>query len=114
MMHRALLVVFVLLVLGVSAQAWAENSPVAAINSNDHSALVTYFSSQAKELHEKAKHWEVIAEAYEKHQEPVGKMSAAEHAAHCRAIAKDYHHAANQAEALAIEHRGKLPHGTVR
>lgn len=107
MMRRVLLVGFALLVLGVSGQARAENSPVASINSNDHSALATYFSGQTKELQEKAKFWDMLAEAYDKHKD-------SSHAAHCRTIAKEFRQAAQEADALAIEHRGKLPHGMVR
>lgn len=87
MAHRGLLVGLLLVALGISVHAWAETSPVAAINSNDHSALVTYFSGQAKELQEKAKFWEMVAETYDKHKDP-------SHAAHCRTIAKDYRQAA--------------------
>src|SRR5262249_804088 len=79
----------------------AETSPVASINQNDHSSLLTYYSEQAKELQEKAKHWDMIAEAYEKHPDPSSKTSPAEHAAHCRTIAKDYRQAAQEADVLA-------------
>ena len=107
MLNRVLFVVLLLIAFGVSMQAWAESSPVASINSNDHSALVTFYSDQAKELNEKAKFWDMVAETYEKH-----KDSA--HASHCRTIAKDYRQAAQEADALVVEHRGKLPHGVVR
>lgn len=103
------------LTLGVvSHVAAADKSPMASINQNDHSSLSSYYAEQAKELQEKAKHWDMLAETYEKHQEPGGKMSPAEHAAHCKKIAKDYREAAQEADALAREHRAMLPHGQVR
>jgi hypothetical protein len=115
MLNRGLLSALLILGLGVLSLTYAaESSPVPSINQNDHSALVTYYSHQAQDLREKGKHWDMIAEAYEKHQEPGGKMSSAEHAAHCRTIAKDYRQAADEADALASEHRAKLPHGVVR
>jgi hypothetical protein len=107
MMKRGLFIGFLLIACGISVPAWAESSPMASINSNDHSALVTYYAEQAKELQEKAKFWDMVAETYEKHKD-------ATHAVHCRTIAKDYRQAAKEADALAIEHRGKLPHGVVR
>lgn len=54
----------------------------------------------------------MIAEIYEKDPQPGGKT--VEHVAHCKAIAKDYAPAAHEAEALALEDRGMLPHGVVR
>jgi hypothetical protein len=115
MVKRGLFVGLMLLALGVLAHAnAAEKSPVTSINKNDHSGLVTYYAEEAKELREKAKHWDMVAEVYEKHQEPAGKTSAAEHAAHCRTIAKDYRQAGDEADALATEHRAMLPHGRVQ
>ena len=115
MVKRWLVVALILFSLGVVSHARAAGtSPLESINKNDHSALLTYYSEQAKELQDRAKHWDMIAEAYEKHQEPSGKTSPTEHAAHCRSIAKDYREAAKEADALAREHRGMLPHGQVR
>lgn len=104
-----------LFALGVVSHAYAsEKSAVPSINKNDHSALVTYCSEQAKALRENATHWDIIADVYEKHQEPAGNTSPAQHAAHCKSIAKDYRHGADEADALASEHRAMLPHGLVR
>ena len=115
MVNRWLLVGTMFLFLGVASHASAAGtSPLESINKSDHSALVTYYSEQAKELQDNAKHWDMIAETYEKHQEPAGKASSAEHAAHCRSIAKDYRQAAQEADALAREHRSMLPHGQAR
>ena len=115
MAKRWLVVGLMFLILGVVSHARAAGtSPLESINKNDHSALLTYYSEQAKELQDRAKHWDMIAEAYEKHPEPAGKTSSAEHAAHCRSIAKDYRQAAQEADALAREHRAMLPHGQVR
>ena len=115
MVTRGLFVGLMLLALGLFTHATAaEKSPVTSINKSDHAGLVTYYSHEAKELREKATHWDMIAETYDKHQEPAGASSAAEHAAHCRNIAKDYRQAADEADGLAREHRAMLPHGKVQ
>lgn len=115
MIKQGLYIGVMLFARGVVSHAYAsEKSAVPSINNNDHSALVKYYSEQAKALREKATHWDIIAKAYEKHEEPAGKTSPAEHAAHCKSITKDYRHAADEADALASEHRAMLPHGLVR
>ncbi len=55
-----------------------------------------------------------MAEFYEKHPEPDAKADAVQHAAHCRAIAQSYVKAADEADALAQEHRAMRPHGVVQ
>jgi hypothetical protein len=84
------------------------------INANDHNGLSNYYSQQAKDLREKAKQWEFTAEYYEKHSDPHGKTEPKQHAAHCRAIAQSYGKAAEEAEALAQEHRAMRPHGMMQ
>lgn len=95
-------------------QGCAETSVQRMINANDHNGLVIYYAQQAQELRTKAKAWEMTAESYEKHSEPHGKTEPKQHAAHCRAIAQNYKKAADEAEALAQEHRAMLPHGTMQ
>jgi hypothetical protein len=116
MVKQGLYLGMMLIARGVVLYAYAsEKSAVPSINKIDHSALVTYYySEQAKELREKATHWDIIAKVYEKHEEPAGKTSPAEHAAHCKSITKDYRHAADEADALASERRAMLPHGLIR
>jgi hypothetical protein len=41
-------------------------------------------------------------------------MDPKQHAAHCKTIADAYRQAAAEADALATEHRGQLPHGMVQ
>jgi hypothetical protein len=95
-------------------QGCAETSVQRMINANDHHGLAIYYAQQAQELRAKAKAWEMTAEFYEKHSEPHGKTEPKQHAAHCRAIAQNYKKAADEAEALAQEHRAMLPHSTMQ
>jgi hypothetical protein len=84
-------------------QGCAETSPQKMIAGGDHVLLVSFYTQEAKQLSEKATMWESWAEFYEKHPESLEK-DAAEHAAHCRAIAEGYRKAATEAEALAKQH----------
>ena len=95
-------------------QGCAETSAQRMINANDHTGLATYYTQQAQELREKAKQWEFTAEYYDKHSEPQGKTDSTQHAAHCRAIAQNYLKAADEADALAREHRAMRPHGMMQ
>ena len=95
-------------------QGCAETSTQRMISANDHNGLANYYNQQAQELREKAKQWEFTAEYYDKHVEPQGKADSAQHAAHCRAIAQDYKKAAEEADALAQEHRAMRPHGMMQ
>ncbi|WHZ14955.1 MAG: hypothetical protein OJF52_001795 [Nitrospira sp.] len=92
----------------------AETSTQRMINANDHNGLANYYAQQAQELREKAKQWEFTAEYYDKHSEPHGKTEPAQHAAHCRTIAQNYMKAADEADALAQEHRAMRPHGMIQ
>ena len=92
----------------------AETSTQRMISANDHNGLATYYSQQAQELREKVKQWEFTAEYYDKHVGSQGKADSAQHAAHCRAIAQNYKKAADEAEALAQEHRAMRPHGMMQ
>lgn len=105
----------VLFALGlvVAMQGCAGTSPERLIDQHDHPRLANYYSDQAQELREKAKHWEFMAEFYEKHPEPEAKPDSAQHAAHCQAIAQSYKKAAEEADAVATEHRRQRPHGMI-
>ena len=87
----------------------AETSAQRMINANDHVGLANYYGQQAQELREKAKRWETTAEYYDKHSEPHGKTEPKQQAAHCRAIAQNNLRAADEADALAQEHRAMRP-----
>jgi hypothetical protein len=76
--------------------------------------LAAFDKHQAEKLREKAKRWDDLAESYERHGDPHGKLEAKQHAAHCRAIAQNYRKAAEEADALAAEHRAMMPHGMVQ
>lgn len=102
------------LVLAVMIQGCAATTPQHYIEQRDHAGLANFYSQESQRLLEKAKHWQDVAEFYEKHpEEATGKLGPAEHAAHCRAIAEDYRKAAAEADALAIEHRRQRPHGMI-
>ncbi len=101
--------VFMVLGLLFAVQSFAETSVQSLISKSDHEGLANYYTQQAQELKEKAKHWEFTAEFYEKHVDPKAKTDSAQHAAHCRAIAQNYKKAADEAQALAGEHMAKRP-----
>lgn len=104
--------VFMVLGLLVAMPSFAETSVQNMISKSDHEGLANYYAQQAQELKEKAKHWEFTAEFYEKHADAKTKADAAQHAAHCRAIAQTYQKAAEEAQALDREHRALQPrHG---
>lgn len=84
------------------------------ISQHDHAGLANYYGQQAQELREKAKNWEFMAEFYEKHPEPEAKSGSSQHAAHCRTIGQNYRKAADEADALATEHRAMRPHGMIQ
>lgn len=83
------------------------------ISSHEHPRLANYYADLAQGLHEQAKEWEFMADFYEKHPEPNAK-DPTQHAAHCRTIAQNYRKAAEEADALATEHRALRPHGMVQ
>jgi hypothetical protein len=103
--------VLITVALVLVLQGCAETSTQRMINENDHNGLATYYAQQAQELREKAKGWERTAEFYDKHSEPHGKTEPKQHAAHCRAIAQNQMKAADEADALAQEHRAMVPQG---
>jgi hypothetical protein len=80
----------------------------------DHAGLVTYYNEQAQDLREDAKLWDMLAELYERQAEIYGKLEPDQRAVHCRAVAGLYRKAADEATALATEHRQNLPHGVMQ
>lgn len=100
--------------LAVLLQGCMGTIPERMIKEHDHPGLAMLYAQEAKELREKARQWEFMAEYYEKHSEPHGKTEPAQHAAHCRAIAQNYKKAADEADALASEHRAMHPRDMVQ
>ena len=98
----------------VALQACTAGPPREAVEKRDHPALVTFYRQQAVELREKAKRWDELAESYERHGEPHGKLEPKQHAAHCRAVAQNYRKSAEEADALAMEHETMLPRRMVQ
>jgi len=84
-------------------------TPQHLIEEADHAGLVSYYTQEAQTLRQKAQEWEFMAEFYEQHPASYAKANPAQHAAHCRAITESYRKAAGEAEALAREHRERLP-----
>jgi hypothetical protein len=89
--------------------ALIQPAPQDLVNKGDHPGLANFYKEQAQELREKATVWDTLAESYERHRDPHGKIEPAQHAAHCRAVAASYRKAADEADALATEHRQQLP-----
>lgn len=114
MRHVRSVSVLVALGLVLVVQGCAGMSPQRLINANDHVGLANFYAQQAQELREKARIWDAWAEYYEQHDEPHGKTEAPQHAAHCRAIAQSCLKAADEADALAREHRERRPHGMIQ
>ena len=100
---------FMVLGLLVATQSFAETSEQKMISKSDHEGLAKYYDQQARDLREKAKQWEFTAEFYEKHPDPEAKNDSVQHAAHSRTIAQEYRKAADEAVALAREHRSIRP-----
>lgn len=113
MLTKQSVAVLFALALAAVGQGCAGTSAERMINQHDHAGLAMHYDQEAKDLREQAKRWEFMAEYYDKHPEPHGKTEPAQHAAHCRAIAQSYKKAADEAEALASEHRAMRPHGVV-
>lgn len=112
--QRASFGVPVAVLLAFLLQGCAGASPEGMISQHDHPGLAARYAQEEQDLREKAKHWDFMAEFYEQHPEPEARADAAQHAAHCRAIAQSYIKAAEEAEALAREHRTRRPHGVIQ
>jgi outer membrane PBP1 activator LpoA protein len=107
------IMLFVTVAAGIVLQGCATDSPQRLINQNDHAALANYYSQEAQQLQQKAKDWDFMAEFYEKHSDSSVRTKSDQHAAHCRSIAQNYRKAAEEATALASEHRAQRPHGMI-
>lgn len=112
-----LMVAFVALGLLIVNQSFAGGTPniegMAGKAVGDHHQLAMYYDEQAQINKTKAQDWEFAADYYEKFPgEFTGKgMTAAEHIAHCRAIAEDFRKAEQQNRELAAKHRSLMRHG---
>lgn len=113
-MKRIRWIVLIVACGGISLlQSCVTDSPQRLINQHDHAALANYYSQEAQQLQQKAKDWDFMAEFYEKHPDSSVKTESTQHAEHCRTIAQNYRKAAEEATALASEHRAQRPHGMV-
>lgn len=75
----------------------------------DHHSMMMYYEEQEQVAKSKARDWEFAAEYYEKFPAAfTGKMTAAEHVAHCRAIAEDFKKDAERYSGLADKHRSLM------
>jgi hypothetical protein len=115
-MLRRLFTCAVLLVLAGASMGCEtmRSAPQNMISKNDHVGLANYYKNQADELREKAKSWDMLADSYERHGDPHGKVEPKEHAAHCKSVANSYRQSAAEADALAREHRNQVPHGKMQ
>ena len=97
---------FLVLGLLVAMQSFADEiaMPTGSM-AGDHMQMMMYYDHMAKDLKAKADQWEFAAEYYEKFPAEVsGNMTAAEHIAHCKAIAADFRKAMKENQALAAKH----------
>ena len=94
--------------------ALLQPAPQDLVTKGDHVGLAKFYKEQAHELREKAKVWDTLAESYEHHKDPHGKVEPQQHAVHCRAVAGSYREAADEADALATTHQQQLPGGVIQ
>lgn len=102
------------LCLAFQGCALIQPAPQDLVAKGDHAGLANFYQEQGKELREKAKTWDTLAESYERHRDPHGKVEPQQHAAHCRAVAASYRKAADEADALATAHRQEISQGTIK
>lgn len=95
--------------LAIQGCALIQPAPQDLVNKDDHAGLAKFYKEQAQELREKAVVWDTLAESYERHRDPHGKLEPQQHAAHCRAVAASYRKAADEADALAAAHQQQVP-----
>ncbi len=108
-MRNSRFVYFFLMLLPLVMIGCRGGNPQHLIEEADHVGLVSYYMQEAQSLRLKAQEWEFMAEFYEQHPASYTKVDPAKHATHCRTIAESYRKAAIEAEALAREHRQRLP-----
>ncbi|MBX3330778.1 MAG: hypothetical protein KF722_10285 [Nitrospira sp.] len=92
----------------MAGQSFAGPGAVESIGKaqGDHHSLAVYYEEQAQINKTKAADWEFAATYYEKFPGEVsGKMSAAEHIAHCRSVSEDFKKLEQQNRELAAKHR---------
>lgn len=112
-----LVVAFMVLGLLIVNQSFAGGAPniegMGGKAVGDHHQLAMYYDEQAQINKTKAQDWEFAADYYQKFPgEFAGKgESAAEHVAHCRAIAEDFRKAEQQNRELAAKHRELMRKG---
>jgi len=96
---------------GLVACALITSPPQDLIAKDDHAALAAWYEKDAAHLREHAKDMIAMADAYEKRpgRKSRGVVSTKlDFVEHCQAIAAMYNKAAEEADALAQEHRAML------
>ena len=96
---------------GLGACAMIEHPPVSQIAADDHASQAVWHEREAARLRTAAKDELAMAEAYRKNPGPSthGAMSPkVDKIRHCEAIAGMYTRAAEEAEAIAKNHRDML------
>ena len=104
------------LVLALS-QGCAEAPPERLLQQHDIAALTVLanqYAHQAENLRDEAKHWDSMAEYYDKHPEIDPNGAKGKHAARCREVARYLSKAAGEAEAFAKEHEALAGEGQGR
>lgn len=108
----ATVVVFLISSIGLGQRVWSQGaiapeqldqSIIEAKSKADHESLAQYFEQEAKDLEEKAKRHQKLAEDYEKggsYEKVKGFMLQ-----HCNAMIRNYRQAAEDNLALAKMHR---------
>lgn len=103
--------VMVFLSLALAIPSFAASSPEPEIARGNHEALAKYYADQVQDFKAKARFWDNTAEAYERFPELFKASDVADHAAHCRQIARNYRKMADEAAHLVSEHLSLVRHG---
>jgi hypothetical protein len=107
MSHVQSLRTIALFTLGLAlSQGCAEAPPERLLQQHDIAALTVlanHYTHQAENLRDEAKHWDSMAEYYEKHPELDRNGNVGKHAARCREVARHLRMAAEAAAAFAKE-----------
>lgn len=106
---------FLVFGLLVATQSFADDSGTPGVHilggkaTGDHHSLVIYYEAQAQAAKSKAQDWDFAADYYEKFPSAfTGKMTAAEHVAHLRAVAEDFRKEAQRAQEQASKHHSLM------
>jgi hypothetical protein len=110
---RLLVAFFMVVGLLIANQSFAGGHPnidgLGGKAVGDHHQLAMYYDEQAQIAKSKALDWEFAADYYEKFPGAFsGKMTAAEHVAHCRSIAEEFKKQEANYRELSAKHRALM------